>query len=68
MAIAAILYAFLGYKSIGYLKYHLMGVQVELTNSVGRFMWDRFLWGLLLGWITIPLMVIVWLFRLIFHH
>lgn len=67
MIIAAILYVFLGYKSIGYLKYHLMGVKFELTRDVGRFMWDRVIWGLILGWLTIPLMLIVWLFRLIFH-
>lgn len=62
-----ILYFIFGYISIGYLKRNLLGIRAEFTTSVSKFMWDKFLWGVILGWITIPLMVVVWVFRLFFH-
>lgn len=51
-------YCWFGYKSIVYIKYHLMGVQAEYTSDISQFYLDRFTWGVLLGWITIPIMII----------
>ena len=53
-----IVYCWAGYKSIVYIKYHLLGVQAEYTSDLKQFYFDRFCWGLLLGFITIPVMII----------
>ena len=37
-----IVYCWAGYKSIVYIKYHLLGVQAEYTSDLKQFYFDRF--------------------------
>ena len=53
-----VVYCWYGYKSIVYIKYRLLGVQAEYTSDLKQFYFDRFMWGVLLGFITIPVMII----------
>lgn len=52
------IYVGFGYVANQWVKYHLMNVRAEYTNDVGNFYLSRIIWALLLGWISIPVMVI----------
>ena len=63
MAILLIIYVICGYQSYRYLRRTLFGVKLEIASSLLNYIWDGILWGLVLGWATIPLAIIVWLFH-----
>lgn len=52
------LYVYLGYKSIRYIKYHIMHVEYELVFDGFRHWLNTCIQGAFLGLITIPVMII----------
>ena len=60
MIILFILYVVLGYKSIDYCKYYLLNIRFEFTNFV-----KKVAEGVILGWITIPIMILHSIYRMI---
>ncbi|MDE6834552.1 MAG: hypothetical protein K2J39_09970 [Ruminococcus sp.] len=56
-----ILYAFLGYKSVGYLKYHFLHIEATYTFNAFNYFMKTLITGLFFGWLTIPVMAIHWL-------
>jgi len=56
--ILLVVYVGSGYKANLWVKYHLMNVRAEYTTDVGNFYLSRIIWALLLGWISIPVMLI----------
>lgn len=63
--ILMLLYMYLGYKANMYLRWTLLGQQFIIYGDVGNFYLSQYMWGFLIGWITIPLAIIVWIFRTI---
>lgn len=61
--IILIIYVICGYQSYRYIRRTLFGIKVEVTASLLNYVWNGILWGLVLGWLTIPLAGIVWLFH-----
>lgn len=53
-----IVYFFFGYQANQWCKYHLLGVRAEMTSDLGNFFVSRIIWAAILGWITIPIMII----------
>lgn len=56
-----LLYAFLGYKSIGYLKYHFMHIENIYTFNAFNYFMKTLITGLFFGWLTVLVMLIRWL-------
>ena len=59
--ILAIAYLAGGYMSVRYLKRNLLGVEVEIySNALNHFM-SQCIWGVILGWATIPIALLHYL-------
>ncbi len=56
-----LLYAFLSYKSIGYLKYHVMHLEAVDTFNAFNYFIKTLIAGLFFVWLTVPVMAIHWL-------
>lgn len=56
-----ILYAFLGYRSVSYLKYHLLHIEAVYTFDTFNYFMKTLITGLFFGWLTVPVMAIHWL-------
>lgn len=52
------LYLILGYKSIGYCKHHIIHIKYELVNDIAMHLFMTLFWGVVLGIITIPTMIL----------
>ena len=57
------LYIFLGYNANQYLRRHLLGQVGVIYFDTGRYILKEIFYAFFLGFITIPLAVIVFLFR-----
>ncbi|MGM9529147.1 MAG: hypothetical protein ACI3XH_04035 [Phascolarctobacterium sp.] len=57
------LYVFLGYNANQYLRRHLLGQVGVIYFDTGRYILKEFFYACVLGFITIPLAIIVFLFR-----
>ena len=51
-------YCFIGYQANMYLKYHLLGQTGVIYSSTTGYMTSQVIWAVLLGWLTIPLMLL----------
>ena len=61
-----ILYLFLGYNANQYLRRHLLGQVGVIYFDTGSYIMKEIVYATLLGVITIPLAIIVFLFRSLF--
>ena len=61
-----ILYVFLGYNANQYLRRHLLGQVGAIYFDTGSYIMKEIIYATLLGFITIPLAIIVFLFRSMF--
>lgn len=60
------LYIFLGYNANQYLRRHLLGQVGVIYFDTGRYIMKEIMYATVLGFITIPLAIIVFLFRSLF--
>ena len=60
------LYIFLGYNANQYLRRHLLGQVGVIYFDTGRYIMKEITYATVLGFITIPLAIIVFLFRSMF--
>ncbi len=60
------LYIFLGYNANQYLRRHLLGQVGVIYFDTGSYIMKEIIYATLLGFITIPLAIIVFLFRSMF--
>lgn len=51
-------YCFIGHKANMYLRYHLLGQTGVIYANTGNFIVSQIIWAILLGWLTIPLMLL----------
>ncbi len=56
-------YALLGYNANQYLRRNLLGQVGVIYSDTGHYFLSQFIWGMLLGFITIPLAIIVFIFK-----
>lgn len=56
-------YAFFGYNSNMYLRRNLLGQVGVVYSDTGSYIMSQIIWGILLGWITIPLALIIGIFK-----
>lgn len=54
-----IIYLWLGCKSINYIKIHLLGMSYLEITTASNFIFSKILFALFLGWITIPLWLVL---------
>lgn len=57
-----LLYAYLGDKANQFCKRNILHVETVLVFDVMSWVMNRAIWGVLLGWLTIPIAVIMWIF------
>ena len=57
-SILIFIYVAAGYHANQWIRYNLMGVQAEYTSSLMDMYFNRILWAALLGWISIPIMIV----------
>ena len=57
------LYIFLGYNANQYLRRHLLGQVGVIYFDTGRYIMKEIIYATVLGFFTIPLAIIVFLFR-----
>ena len=60
------LYIFLGYNANQYFRSHLLGQVGVIYFDTGRYIMKEIMYATVLGFITIPLAIIVFLFRSMF--
>ena len=51
-------YIYAGDKANRYLKYYVLGVQAEIYGDTFNYLLSRALYGLMLGWATIPIAIL----------
>lgn len=56
-----ILYIYLGDKANQFCKKHILHLETAYVYDIGAWISNRAIWGLLIGWITIPISIIMWL-------
>lgn len=54
-----ILYLWLGSKSIAFVKTKVLGLNYVHIESTSNFLFRNVFWALILGWLTIPLWIIL---------
>lgn len=52
------IYVFCGNSANSYLKYHLLNQRVEIYRDTGTHIMSKIIWGLFLGWATIPIAIL----------
>ncbi|MBC2579362.1 hypothetical protein [Clostridium sp. DJ247] len=57
-----ILYLWLGSKSITFVKTKVLGLNYVYIESSSNFIFRNVFWALFLGWLTIPLWIVLSLF------
>lgn len=62
MTILFLIYLVLGYKSIGYCKHYIFGIEYEMIGSITNHFIKTLVEGVFLGWLTIPIMILHCLF------
>lgn len=60
--ILGILYIFFGIKAVRYVKRNIFGVAFEVTHDLFTYWLSQFIWGVIMGWLAIPVMIIHWIF------
>ena len=58
VGIAVIIYGIIGMCAVAYVKSNILGVESEYTTSLFRYYALQFIWGILLGWLAIPVALI----------
>ena len=59
---AFFIYAYAGDSANYYLKYHLLNQRAEIYSNTGDYILTRFMKGILVGWITIPIALLHYMF------
>ncbi len=57
-----ILYVWLGDKANQFCKRNILHLQTAYVTNIIGWLTHRLIWAILLGWITIPLSFIMWIF------
>lgn len=57
-----IVYIYLGDKANQYCKRHILHLETVIVYDVFTWLTNRAIWGCLLGWLTIPIMAVMWIF------
>ena len=57
-----VLYIYLGDKANQFCKKHILHLETVYVYDIGGWLTNRAIWGLLIGWITIPISIIMWIF------
>ena len=60
--ILLLVYSFLGDKANQYCKRHILHLETVYVFDVSTWLTNRAIWGVLIGWLTIPVAVIMWIF------
>lgn len=55
-------YVYLGDKANEFCKRNILHLETVFVYDISGWLTNRAIWGLLLGWITIPIAIIMWLF------
>lgn len=56
------LYVYFGDKANEFCKRHILHLETIYVFDISSWLTNRAIWGFLLGWLTIPIAVILWLF------
>jgi len=64
--IGFVFYAFVGYKSVMYLRRELLGQRIFIYSDTMAFIFSSLFPGIFFGFLFIPLAIVVWLFKKIF--
>ena len=56
------IYIFLGDKANQYCKRHILHLETVYVFDISTWLTNRAIWALLIGWITIPVAAVMWLF------
>lgn len=62
--ILLLLYAYCGAKANSFLKHHILHMRTAYVFNMVSFIFDKVFMSLALGWITIPLAILLWAFGL----
>lgn len=60
--ILLIIYAYFGDKANQFCRRHILHLEVAYVINISNWLFKRALWGILIGWITIPIAIILWIF------
>lgn len=52
-----------GYMSVRYLKHNLLGIEVEIYSDVLKYHISQVIWGVILGWATIPIALLHYFYK-----
>lgn len=55
-------YVYLGDKANEFCKRNILHLETVFVYDISGWLTNRAIWGLLLGWLTIPIAIIMWLF------
>lgn len=56
------IYIYFGDKANEFCKRHILHLETVYAYDIGSWLTNRAAWGFVLGWLTIPVAVIMWLF------
>lgn len=56
------IYIWLGDKANQFCKRHILHLETVYVYNIGEWIYHRVFMGAALGWLTIPLAIIMWLF------
>lgn len=62
LIVVLLVYVYLGDKANEFCKRHICHVETVLVFDVSTWIQNRAIWGFLLGWLTIPIALIMWIF------
>ncbi|MCT8977440.1 hypothetical protein N4T77_12585 [Clostridium sp. CX1] len=57
--LVVILYLWLGSKSINFVKTRVLGLNYVYIESSSNFIFRNIFWSLFLGWLTIPIWIVL---------
>lgn len=57
-----VLYLYLADKANQFCKRHILHIETAYVFDIKSWLTTRVLWAILIGWITIPLAFIMWIF------
>lgn len=63
MIFILLIYLFLGSKANTYCKKHILHLETAYVFNIWNWIINKGFWAFLLGWLTIPLAIIIWLFQ-----
>lgn len=57
-----VLYLYLGDKANQFCKRHILHLETVYVFDIGTWLQNRAIWAFLIGWFTIPIACIMWIF------